>query len=47
MTFTQHAPSTDLPLPPLVARRFEAIVFDWGHRGPGPPGGRQPDAPPR
>ncbi len=30
MTFTQHAPSTDLPLPPLVARRFEAIVFDWG-----------------
>ena len=29
MTSAEGSPSTELPLPPPVARRFEAIVFDW------------------
>jgi hypothetical protein len=29
MTSAGGSPSTELPLPAPVARRFEAIVFDW------------------
>ena len=29
MTSVEGAPSTDPAMPPPLARRFEAIVFDW------------------
>jgi hydroxymethylpyrimidine pyrophosphatase-like HAD family hydrolase len=29
MTSAQRAPSTNPAMPPPLARRFEAIVFDW------------------
>ncbi len=48
MSSMEGAPNTDPAMPPPLARRFEAIMFDWdGTAVPDRHADADPDAPPR